>query len=68
MNDIQLKNAEYLAAIIHKGRNLKHKHALVQVSPVENINTHVDSTSPQIALDQMVVMAHQHHADIKKHY
>ena len=34
----------------------------MQVSPVEKINTYIDSTSPQTSFDQMAVMAHQQHA------
>ena len=64
VNDIPLKNDEHLAAIVHKCRHLKHIYILVQVSPVDKINPHVDSTSPQMSFDQMEVMVHQHHAAI----
>ena len=64
MNDNLLKNTEHLAPIIYKFHHLKHKHILVQVSSIEKINAHVDSTSPQMSFDQMAVMSHQHYAVI----
>ena len=64
VNVIPLKNAEHLADVIYKFLYLKHKHVLVQVSPVDKINAHVDSTSPQTSFDQMIGIVHQQHADI----
>ena len=35
----------------------------IEISPVEKINTHVDSTSPPMSFDQMSIMAYQRQAE-----
>ena len=40
------------------------KSVQIKICPVEKINTHVDSTMPQISFDQMSIMAHQHKSAI----
>ena len=41
---------------------MKLKSASIAVSPVEKINTHIDSESPHIPFNQMYIMSHQHQA------
>ena len=43
---------------------MKLKKFSLEFSPVEKINTHVDSTYQHVSFDQMSIMAHQHQATI----
>ena len=57
-----MNDENHLKKLIDKCVKMKLKKASLEISPVEKINTYVDSTSPQTSFDQMPIMADQHQA------
>ena len=62
MNGTDLIDENHLKTLIEKCATMKLKKVSTDTSPVEKINTRIDSTSPQTSFDQMPIMAHQHQA------
>ena len=59
---MDLVDENHLKTLIEKCAKMKLKKVSIDTSPVEKINTHIDSTSPQMSFDQMSIIAHQHKA------
>ena len=63
INGTKIDNETHFRKVLNKCILVKLKTISLEKHPFEKINTHIDSTSPQILFDHMSIMAHQHNAE-----